>query len=203
MKDYVNQQRQNHGFLTEEALIATVGSRNSVLSPSSTLISEEIIIGQDNLFYPNVVIERSGESEVTIGDGNIFYPGVYVLGSMGKIAIGNGNEFGPAGITIKANMPAACIEIGDNGRYADDAIIMGCTKLGNGSQVLGAITVQNCTLDPGGNYREADPNNRAAVLKGFGLARGISLQMGQVINGAGNFSDAPVELQQTYHPSKK
>jgi len=49
-------------------------------------------------------------------------------------------------------------------------------------------------------YRDTDPDRRAAVLKGFGLARGITLEAGQVVNGAGNFSKAPVEWQRTYHP---
>lgn len=203
MKDYVNQQRQARGFLTEEELIATVGEHNSLLVPGSTLISAGVIIGQNNLFYPNVVIERQDQGEITIGDDNVFYPGAYILGSMGKIAIGNNNEFGTAGVTIKANMPDAQIEIGNCGRYTDGAAIMGRSVLGSGSQILGNITVQNCSLEAGGDYREPDPDKRAALLKGFGLARNINLGTGQVVNGSGNFSDAPVELQRSYHPPKK
>lgn len=114
--------------------------------------------------------------------------------------IGNGNEFGPAGITIKANMSDALIAVGDDGRYCDGASIMGKTNLGSGSQVLGNITVQGCTLAAGGTHQEPDPDKRAAVLKGFGLARGITLEVGQVVNGAGKFADAPVEWQHDYHP---
>lgn len=95
------------------------------------------------------------------------------------------------------------IKIGDSGRYCDGANIIGETVLGNGSQILGSITVQNCTLADGGTFQETDPDKRAAVLKGFGLARNISLRVGEVVNGLGDFSKAPVERQSFYHSKMK
>ncbi|MGH7158131.1 MAG: hypothetical protein ACREGD_03620 [Candidatus Saccharimonadales bacterium] len=195
-----NSSRQAKGFLTPEEIMAVVGKTNLVLDPYSLLISQGVAIGKSNVFYPNVVIERAGSGVVSIGDGNTFYPGTYILGSAGAVRIADGNEFGTGGCTIKANMPDAEVVIGSNGRYCDGVSIMGKTTLGNGSQILGAITVQSCVLAGGGTFQEPDPDKRGAVLKGFVLARGLNLEAGQVVNGAGTFADAPAEWQRAYHP---
>jgi len=63
--------------------------------------------------------------------------------------------------------------------------------------------VQNCTLADGGTFQEPNPDERGAVLKGFGLARNIVLETGRVINGGGNFADFPIEQQSAYHPKLK
>ena len=192
--------RQKRGFLSVQALVDEICPNNTVLDVNSVLVAEDVAIGNNNIFYPGVVIERQGDGKITIGDDNVFYPGVYVVCSAGEIVIGDANEFGPSGLTIKSNMPTASISIGSQGRYCDGANIMGKTSLGSGSQVLGNITVQNCRLSDGGNFKEPDPDTRAAVLKGFGLARDITVEKGQVINGAGDFSKASVEWQRAYHP---
>jgi hypothetical protein len=189
-------------FLSPGDLAAGFGTSNTILDPHSVLIDEAVAVGKNNIFYPNVVIETKASGAITIGDNNTFYPGVYVVCSAGAVVIGNNNEFGPAGVTIKANMPDTKITIGSGGRYSDGTSIMGETHLGDGSQILGNITVQSCTLANGDTFRQPDPDKRAAVLKGFGLARGIDLAAGQVVNGAGNFADAPVEWQRAYHPKK-
>lgn len=199
MNDTNSQARQSKGFLPTDDLATTLGQHNTILD-SSVLISKNAVIGNSNTFYPNVVIECQGEGQITIGDNNTFYPGTYILSSAGAVKIGSNNEFGPAGLTIKANMADALIAVGDNGRYCDGASIMGKTNLGSGSQVLGNITVQGCMLAAGGTHQEPDPDKRAAVLKGFGLARGITLEAGQVVNGSGKFADASVEWQHAYHP---
>jgi carbonic anhydrase/acetyltransferase-like protein (isoleucine patch superfamily) len=195
-------QRSRKNFLTLESLTQTIGKHNTILD-SSVLIGENIKVGSNNTFYPGVVIEQQGSGKITIGDGNIFYPGVYILSSDGEIIIGNHNEFGPAGATIKANNSDALITIGNHGRYCDGANIMGKSTLGSGSQILGNITVQNCTLADGGTFQEPNPDERGAVLKGFGHARNIVLETGQVINGVGNFADFPIEQQSAYHPKLK
>lgn len=199
MSDIIPQARQQKDFLSADDLAAGIGQQNTILD-SSVLISKKATIGSGNTFYPNVVIECQGDGQVSIGDNNTFYPGTYILSSAGAVKIKNGNEFGPAGLTVKANSAAALVTIGNNGRYCDGARIMGTTDLGNGSQILGNITVQDCTLTAGGTHQEPDPDKRAAVLKGFGLARGITLEAGQVVNGSGNFADAPVKWQRDYHP---
>ncbi len=203
MDNYPATARQSKGFLSVDELISVIGKDNTILSPDSVLVADGVAIGKGNVFYPNVVIERQGEGAITIGDNNTFYPGTYILNSAGAITIGSSNEFGSGGCTIKANLPDAQIVIGDGGRYSDGASIMGKTTLGSGSQVLGNITVQGCSLAAGGTYQTPDPDDRAAVLKGFGLARGITLDKGQVVNGAGNFANAPMEWQHDYHPKPK
>lgn len=192
--------RQKRGFLSVQTLVDEVCPNNTVLDVSSVLVAEDVTIGNNNIFYPGVVIERQGDGRITIGDDNVFYPGVYIVSSAGEIVIGDANEFGPSGLTIKSNMQDASITIGSRGRYCDGANIMGKTSLGSGSQVLGNITAQNCVLSGGGDFKEPDPDMRAAVLKGFGLARGITIEKGQVINGTGDFSKASVEWQRAYHP---
>lgn len=198
--DYLETQRAAKGFYTPTSLIATVGQQNRILDPYSVVISSKSTIGKGNVFYPNVIIEQRDEGHIAIGDNNVFYPGTYIYASHGKITIESQNEFGPAGLTIKANVPEVAIAIGSHGRFCDGASIMGASSLGSGSQILGAITVQGCILAEGGSSTEPNPDKRAAVLKGFGLARGLTLSTGQVVNGHGNFSDSPIETQRSYHP---
>lgn len=198
--DQFDNTRHELQFLTVGAVRQMVAIENNVLDPYSLIISRDVQIGTGNTFYPNVIIERTGDAELSIGDNNTFYPGTYLLSSAGGLAIGNENEFGTGGCTIKANNPEAHIRIGDGGRYCDGANIMGNTTLESGTQVLGAITVQGCTLEQGGTYKEPDPDKRAAVLKGFGVARGLTLAAGEVVNGTGNFATSPVERQRAYHP---
>jgi len=197
--DAISKLRSEKGFLTDTELAESLAKNNTVLD-DSILVSKVAVIGMNNTFYPGAVIEQRGNGKVTIGDGNVFYPGTYILSTAGEIIIGNNNEFGPAGVTIKANMPDALIRIADNGRYCDGVSIMGKTTLGMGGQILGNITVQSCMLAGGGTFQEPDPDKRGAVLKGFGLARNIALEAGQVVNGAGDFADSPVEQQSAYHP---
>lgn len=203
MDNQVDAVRSSQGFLTIAETLALRETDNVILDPYSTLISKSVRIGRGNVLYPNTILQQVGDSTITVGNNNTFYPQTLILASAGSVTIGDGNEFGAAGCTIKATMPEAAITIGNDGRYCDGVSIMGKTSLGNGSQVLGNITVQGCTLAEGGNFTEPDPDKRASVLKGFGLARGISLEVGQVVNGAGNFADAPVEWQRAYHPKAK
>lgn len=202
MASRLDQQRTDKNFFTTAELIEAIGERNVILD-TSVLIGKHAVIGTGNTFYSGVVIEQQGDGTLTIGDGNVFYPGAYILSTAGAVSIGDNNEFGPAGATIKANTSDAVITIGSNGRYCDGVSIMGKTTLGTGSQILGNITVQSCTLASGGTFQEPDPDMRAAVLKGFGLARNITLDIGQVVNGSGNFADSPIERQSTYHPKAK
>jgi serine acetyltransferase len=189
-------------FLTSD-MLQSIEATNTIYSPSSVLISENVSVGKNNIFYPNVVIECHDEGMVTIGDNNTFYPGTYILCANGKVVIGSNNEFGPSGLTIKANLSDAVITIGNEGRYSDGASIMGRSTLGSGSQILGNITVQNCSLGEGTSFTHPDPDLRGAVLKGMGLARNLTLTAGQVVNGLGDFSKAPVEQQSFYHPKKE
>lgn len=201
MHDFISDARKNRSFLLLDQLLVKVGMRNDVLA-ESVLISEGATIGENNIFYPNVVIERSGEGSVQIGDNNIFYPGTHIIATIGGIAIGDNNIFGPRACSIRANIPGSTITIGNGGRY-DGADVMGETVLEDGSQILGMITVKNCHLAKGDTYRSDDPDRRGAVLKGFGTAENLRLERGEVVKGFGNFSDSPVEMQSVYHPKVK
>ena len=203
MDNPINTARQSKGFLSSEETVSKLGVNNVVLDPHSVLISGSVGIGHSNVFYPNVVIENRGDHVLEIGDNNVFYPGTYILNSEGTTKIGNDNEFGPGGCIIKANAPGTDVKIGNKGRYCDGPTIVGNTHLGDGSQVIGAITVINCSLAAGTSYEDDDPDKRGAVLKGFGTARGLNLKTGEVVNGQGNFNLAAVELQSSYHPSKR
>ena len=177
-------QRRQRGFLTISQLLDLNGE-NVVLDPFSTLISESVVLGADNLFYPNVTIEARQGGTISIGSHNIFYSAASLLADGGTILVGSFNELGDGGLRIKANEPQATIMLGDGGRYMSGALITGRCTLASGSQVLGSITVQNCTLEAGGSYKDDDPDRRAGVLKGFGIARNLTVKQGEVINGRG------------------
>lgn len=195
----INYHRRQRGFMTVSRLLE-VYDRNVILDPLSILISEGIEIGQDNVIYPNVVLECQNQGTMTIGSRNTFYPGTLLLADRGKIVIGSNNEFGDGGLRIKANMPDAIIRVGDMGRYMNGPEIMGKCTLGSGSQILGAITVQNCSLDDGESYHNPNPDLRGGLLKGFGLARNLKVKQGEVINGKGSFEQVNIERQAGYHP---
>lgn len=199
MDNYTNEISKKHNFHNPQELVNEFGRTNSILAPFATLISRGVVIGKNNTIYPNVVIERADDGRIEIGDNNTIFPGAHILSSAGVVKIGHNNELGPAGITIQAKAEESLISIGDNGRYNGNPSIMGKAALGSGSQILGNIVVQNCQLTGGGGFNEPDPDKRAAVLKGFGLARNLILETGQVVNGAGDFSNVPVQWQREYH----
>lgn len=199
----IDAHRAARGFMAVAELLDVLGAgQNIVLDPFSILVSKGVEIGSGNVLYPNVIIEATNAGGIRIGGGNVFYPGTMLLADRGSVAIGDSNEIGSGGVQIKAAIPDAAIHIGSEGRYMNGAAIVGQCTLGSGSQVLGAITVEGCTLEPGDSYKGADPDMRAGVLKGFGVARNLTVKQGEVINGRGNFSEAPVERQVTYHPKK-
>jgi hypothetical protein len=197
----IDAHRRQCGFMSVGQLLNMAGS-NTILDPFSTLISAGVAIGQNNIIYPNVIIECRNAGTITLGSSNVFYPGTLLLADQGKISVGSGNEFGDGGVRIKANMPDALISIGDDGRYMNGAEIMGKCNLGSGTQILGAITVQNCDLGAGGSYRNSNPDLRGGLLKGFGLARNLEVNQGEVINGKGSFDQTNIERQAGYHPPK-
>ena len=199
----IDAQRIASGYMSVVQLLeASTASQNVFLDPFSTLVSCDAQMGSGNLFYPNVVIEVTNGGKIVLGSNNVFYPGTLLQADQGTITIGDGNELGSGGLQIKANRPDAAIEIGDQGRYMNAAEIMGRCLLGSGSQILGPITVQNCHLQAGDSYKGTQPETRAGLLKGFGLARNLTVKRGEVINGQGNFSDCPVEQQAAYHPKQ-
>jgi NDP-sugar pyrophosphorylase family protein len=198
----IDEQRRKQGFLSIAQMLERY-SKNIILDPFSTLISEGVEMGEGNVIYPNIIIESRNGGNIVLGDKNILYPGTLFLADHGGIRIGSENEFGDGGLRLKSNMEGTSIVIGDSGRYTNNAAIVGPCSLGSGSQVLGPITAQNCHLEAGESYKHDDPDLRAGVLKGFGQARNLTVKQGEVINGKGIFEQANVERQIVYHPKKK
>ncbi|HMK78387.1 MAG TPA: AraC family transcriptional regulator [Xanthobacteraceae bacterium] len=191
--------RSAAGYLTIAETLALADNGNVVLDPFSLLIGRGIHIGKNNVFFPNVSLSCEHAGSVTIGDGNTFFPGVSLLATHGPIVIGNGNQFGEGGFTAKANRSGAFIEIGDRGRYLGGAAVYGATELGSGSQILGAISADNCTLGPGAPHTDPNPDERGAVMKGAGTARDLTVARGMTLAGNGTFSAADAKPQSFYH----
>jgi hypothetical protein len=198
----INQQRSEKGFLTLYEVMG-LGNNNIVFDPFSTLISNKAAIGSSNVFYPSVIIEVREGGVVEIGNNNIFHSQTNCLAGPGTLIIGNDNQFGDGGISVKSNGTNTVISIGNMGRYINGVQILGNTVLGDGTQIIGGmITVQDCKLEGGKSFNYEDPDLRGAVLKGYGVARNINLCKGQVLNGLGLFDQKNIQHQSFYHPKK-
>lgn len=193
----IDAQRQRLGFMTVRELLDVYGADNFIPDPFSVLVSRGVTLGRGNRLYPDVVLETQHGGRIVIGSENSFYPGTLLLADPATITIGDHNRFGDGGVRLKATLP---ILVGSHGRYMSGANILSGCVLENGSQVLGAITVENCTLGAGGGFKEPDPDLRGGVLKGFGTARHLTVGQGEVINGAGRFDSDAIERQTAYHP---
>ena len=60
--------------------------------------------------------------------------------------------------------------------------------------------MQKCRLGDGGSHAEPDPNRRGGVLKGAGVARGLHVPQGGVIQAFGIFDTASLRRQVEFHP---
>lgn len=186
------------GYLGVEALLAVPGLR--VLDPFSTLISPGVRWGAGCVVHPGVVVSAT-DTECEVGDDTVLHGGTHVSAENGAtIRIGRRVTLGPGGAQVKANRAGAVLEIGDDVRVLNGAEVIGPGVIGSGAQVLGAITVIGCELGAGTPFTGSDPDGRGAVLKGVGRAVGMRLAAGDVVNGLGDFSLAPVERQLAYHP---
>ena len=199
----IDKQRKELGFLIVSELLDLNNKKNVILDPMSTLISKNIDIGSGNIFYPNTIIQKQDDGIIEIGNKNIFYPQIFIIASLGKIKIGDNNQFGDGGLSIKANYPNTEISIGDNCRLLNGVQILGITHLGSGSQVIGGqLTVQDCFLGDGKDFTFPNTDERGGVIKGFGIARNIRVEKGKVINGQGSFDQSMIQNQSFYHPKK-
>ncbi|WP_328789405.1 hypothetical protein [Streptomyces sp. NBC_00273] len=199
----LNDVRVQNGFLTLEDMM-DLAARNTVFDPYSTLIARDARIGSGNVFYPGVVVRCDSGGECRIGDANTFHPATLVVAAAGgRVTIGDGCSLGPGGVQIKANQPKTDLRIGNGVRLLNGAEIVGSSLLGDGSQIIGAVAAQSVELGGGQDFTGPDPDLRGAVLKGFGLARAVRLNTGDVVNGAGDFASAPIERQLAYHPRSK
>jgi hypothetical protein len=197
MIEKLNQQRRDLELLTIEEMLE---STNTFLDPSSILISRNVIIGKGNIFYSSTVLQTIEQGRITLGDNNTFTPNVFFYVS-GTVMLGSHNLFGDGGVT--ARVPAGeTLRVGNHGRYINGVALTGNNTLGDGSQIIGPIRVQSCLLASGKDFNHPEPDERGAVLKGYGLARNIGLKRGQVIDGLGHFDTANVKMQSFFHPKK-
>lgn len=200
--ELINKARLAAGFLTVVETMALMDNGNLLLDPFSILISKGVRLGADNVLYPGVTVKASGEARIMIENGNTFHAGTLIAASHGQVAIGSRNQFGEGGFTANANQPGADIHIGNDCRFLNNPSVFGRSRLEDGCQILGNITVVSCTLKAGGSHTEPDPAVRAGLLKGFGTARDLTVEQGHVIDGSGSFSQEMSVSQTTFHPKQ-
>jgi CBS domain-containing protein len=110
-----------------------------------------------------MLLRNSGR--VSIGHDNRFLPSTFIrTRSDSKIVIGSDCGFGPGGATVAA-VDDQWVRIGDAVRVNGSTVITGASVLGNGSQVLGLITIRAIELAGGANDTFFSPDLRDAVLK--------------------------------------
>ncbi|WP_112249049.1 hypothetical protein [Kribbella monticola] len=197
----IDEQRTARGLRTVAELLELAEAGTIILDPYSVLLGTRVRLGEGNVLYPGVVIECDPDSSCELGSDNALLPGTFIAASGGgSIVIGDNNRIGEGGARIMAGTAGAQVRIGDRTRLSSSPVIVAPVELGDGCQVLGQITAQQVQLAGGAAYSHPDPDHRGAVLKGFGKARGLTLEVGEVVNGSGDFGTAPIERQRRYHP---
>jgi carbonic anhydrase/acetyltransferase-like protein (isoleucine patch superfamily) len=192
--------RERLGFLSEVEIIAL--SRLGILSPDpgSVLVSGDVRLAEDVVLWPNVILQISAGGRITIGRGTNLFPGTRIVASGGSVTIGARTEIGEeGGFTLKAGA-GETIEIGDGARLLGGGSLTLSNRIGRGAQILGPVRCQNCLLGDGGTYRDPEPDERGGVLKGSGIARGIEVPQGHVIQAFGLFAEAVMRRQSYFHP---
>jgi len=192
--------RRRLGFLSREET-AALGRRGILLpDPGSVLVSPDVQLEEGVVLWPNVILQVSSEGRIAVGRGTSLFPGTRIVASAGTVAIGAGVEIGEeGGFTIKAGA-GDTIAIGDGARLLGGGSLALSNQIGQGAQILGPIRCQNCALGGGGTYRDPKPDERGGVLKGSGVARGIEVPRGHVIQAFGLFTDAVMRRQSYFHP---
>jgi carbonic anhydrase/acetyltransferase-like protein (isoleucine patch superfamily) len=193
--------RQKSGFLSI-AETAALGARGvTVFDPHSTLIARHAMLASGVVLWPGTVIEADAAGRVSLAAGVVLFGGARIVARGGEVAIGRDAEIGEdGGFTLRAVGPDVRVLVGDEARLKGGGVLELNTSIGRGAQVLGAIGVQNCRLGDGGSYRDAEPDRRGGVLKGVGVARGLSVPQGHVIQAFGVFAEAPLRRQSYFHP---
>lgn len=192
--------RRAMGFLSLEDTAGLGRQGVLVPDPHSVLVSPGVILDRDAVLWPGVILQALEDGNISIGAGTSLFPGTRIVASGGMVTIGQGAEIGEeGGFTIKA-AAGARIEIGDGARLLGGGSLTLTNRIGRGAQILGPIRCQNCRLGDGGTYRDPEPDERGAVLKGAGVARDIDLPKGHVIQAFGLFAEAEVRRQSFFHP---
>jgi hypothetical protein len=171
--------RRRLGFFTVEETARLAEGGVLVLDPFSTLVSPGVEIAEGAVLYPGVALCRA---------------------TGGRIVVGAGAEIGFEGGFSASAEEGEVVLIGTRARLTGGGAIQGSATLGEGTQILGRIAVRACTLEGGGDHTEPDPDQRGAVLKGFGQARNLTLERGRVIQAFGIFDPAEERWQSSFHP---
>jgi carbonic anhydrase/acetyltransferase-like protein (isoleucine patch superfamily) len=192
--------RERLGFLSEAETIALSRLGIVLPDPGSVLVSGSVRLAEDVVLWPNVILQVAMGGGIAIGRGTNLFPGTRIVASSGSVTIGAGAEIGEeGGFTLKAGAGEA-IDIGDGARLLGGGSLTRSNRIGQGAQILGPIRCQNCILGDGGTYRDPEPDERGAVLKGSGVARGIEVPQGHVIQAFGLFAEAVMRRQSYFHP---
>lgn len=197
-----DEHRDALGYLSVDATCELAGQGVRVLDPNSTLIARSVVVGAGTVIYPWVVISCDEDGLVIVGERCVLYPGcLFEARAHGRIVIGDDVELGPGGATIRAFQSTDAIELEELVRISSNCELTGACELGRGAQILGAISARSVRLAAGlGGYRWPDPDQRGAVLKGAGIADGITLGRGEVRSCRASFNDAATGRQSSYHP---
>lgn len=192
--------RRHLGFLSQEETAALARQGILLPDPGSVLISGDVRLEEDVVLWPGIILHISAGGHISIGRGANLFPGTRIVASGGSITIGAETEIGEeGGFTLKAGA-GETIAIGDGARLLGGGSLSLSNRIGHGAQVLGPIRCQNCTLGDGGAYRDPEPDERGGVLKGSGVARGVAVPQGHVIQAFGLFSEGTLRRQSYFHP---
>ena len=193
--------RRALGFLSLAGTAALAERGVLVPTPGAVLVSPGVALAEGVVLWPGVILSADAPGLLTVGAGTQLHGGTRVVAAAGgRVEIGGEAEIGEeGGFTIKAEAGHA-IRIGSRARLLGNGSLTLSNEIGDGAQVLGPIRMQSCTLAGGGSWRDPDPDERGAVLKGAGVARGIVLTRGSVIQAFGLFAEAPVRRQTEFHP---
>lgn len=196
----MDEARRARGFLDVAATAALAQRGVVVLEPRTTLIADAAELEAGVFLWPGAIIEIGTGGKVAIGGGTVLFPGTRIAALSGHVRIGGGCEIGEeGGFTLKA-LTGDSIIVGDQARLLGGGSLTGNNEVGDGAQVLGPIRIQRCRLGAGGSYAEPDPDRRGGVLKGCGVARGLEVPQGHVIQAFGLFAEAPMRRQSFFHP---
>ena len=192
--------RERLGFLSEAETIALSRLGIMLPDPGTVLVSGDVRLAEDVVLWPNVILQIAAGGGITIGRGTNLFSGTRIVASGGSVTIGAGTEIGEeGGFTLKAGA-GETIEIGDGARLLGGGSLTLSNRIGRGAQILGPIRCQSCLLGDGGTYRDPEPDERGGVLKGSGVARGIEVPQGHVIQAFGLCAEAVMRPQSYFHP---
>jgi carbonic anhydrase/acetyltransferase-like protein (isoleucine patch superfamily) len=194
--------RRALGFMTL-AETAALSKRGIIVpDPGSTLVSPAVELGPDTVLWPGTIL-RITQGSLSVGPGVVIFPGTHIVAEVGAVTIEAKVEIGEeGGFTIKAEA-GSIITVGDGARLLGGGSLTLSNRIGRGAQIIGPIRCQNCLLGDGATYRDPDPDLRGGVLKGSGVARGIEIPQGHVIQAFGLFTEGVMRQQSYFHPQRK